>query len=74
MWLVMCLKQQPKVVSQFSFSPEQLLQDEEDICVLEGERKDAGNKNSSFRFFEPFFSDCDPLFAGFETLIERVWV
>lgn len=33
-----------------------------------------GNRNSSFRFFEPFFSDCDLLFAGFETLIERVWV
>lgn len=70
----MCLKQQSKVVLEFSFLPEQLLQDKDDVCGLEGERKYSGNKNSSFRFFEPFFSDCDPLFAGFETLIEMVWV
>jgi len=56
-----CLKQQLKAVTEFSlFLPEKLLQDEKGVYVLEGKRKDAGNKNSSFRFFRLFFSNCDP--------------
>lgn len=42
--------------------------------MLERETKGVGNSNRSFRFFELLFSGCDPLFSGFETLIERVWV
>lgn len=43
------------------------------VCWKE-KKKMLGVRTAASDFFEPFFSDCDPLFAGFETLIERVWV
>lgn len=43
------------------------------VCWKEKEKM-LGIRTAASDFFEPFFSNCDPLFAGFETLIEMVWV
>lgn len=43
------------------------------VCWKEKEKM-LGIRTAASDFLGPSFSDCDPLSAGFETLIEMVWV